>query len=63
MIIYDDDGIGHDVIPRQAVENAIAEIEKIMEIEPIDKSLNARIQYIALSKAVDIIRKHIKDGE
>ena len=61
MIIYDDDGIGYDVVPRQAVEEAIAEIES-----HITKGIfwaYADHYSQGLGDAVEIIRKYVEDGE
>ena len=60
MIIYDDDGIGYDVVPRQAVKDVIAEIQTEIDDnvtipEAID--FNAGLKF-----ALDIIRKHTKVG-
>ena len=40
MIIYDDDGIGYNVVSTQSVKDAIAEIEKKA------KKLEERIDYM-----------------
>ena len=50
MIIYDDDGIGHDVIPTQAVKDAIDEISEY-------------IGYIKTDDVIKIIGKHTKVGD
>ena len=55
MIIYDDDGIGYDVVSTQSVKDAMAEIEKINEYDlPKDERTPCNIKKIV----IDIIRKH-----
>ena len=58
MIIYDDDGIGHDVVPRQAIEDIITEIQTEYNKHSDEWSYQAGLYF-----AIDIIRKLIKDGE
>ena len=61
MIIYDDDGIGYDVVPRKAVENAISEIESHITKGVFWAYADHYSQ--GLGDAVEIISKHIKDGD
>ena len=61
MIIYDDDGIGYDVVPRKAVEEAIAEIESHITKGVFGAYADHYSQ--GLGDAVEIISKHIKDGD
>ena len=57
MIIYDDDGIGHDVIPTQAVKDAIAEIKELEET--IFHTPNTDYEaYGAVHNCIDIIKRH-----
>ena len=51
MIIYDDDGIGHDVVPTQAVKDAIAEIN---QLEMCGKFTHSELRNMILR----IIKKH-----
>lgn len=55
MIIYDDDGIGHKVVPMSVIEDIKAEIEQILDVDWSD----------GLYQALRIIDKHIsgKDGD
>lgn len=60
MIIYDDDGIGHDVVPRKAVEKIREEIKALAE--EYDFYADTRRKY-GLHTAVEIIDKHLKEIE
>lgn len=53
MIIYDDDGIGYDVVSTQSVKDAIAEIDKKANSGQWSEAV-----IYGMSKALDIIRKH-----
>ena len=69
MIIYDDDGIGYDVVSTQSVKDAIAEIEEQRKSIHISAFVGCRIKgeyddlylngkHSGLLLALDIIRKH-----
>ena len=58
MIIYDDDGIGYNVVSTQSVKDAIAEIEKKANSGQWSEAV-----IYGMNKALDIIRKHTKVGE
>lgn len=57
MIIYDDDGVGYDVIPRQNIEDAIAEIQRVYNDDGEENTIWA----CRLRNAIEIIRKHMKE--
>ena len=56
MIIYDDDGIGYDVIPRKVIDDIRAEINRLTyywcEIHPRS----------VIDDVLEIIDKHIGEG-
>ena len=54
MIIYDDDGIGYDVVPRKTIDKIKAEI---LEIK------NDGNQFINIEYLLEIITKHLKEVE
>ena len=55
MIIYDDDGIGHEVVPIKNVRDAIAEINKLQTYV----FYSGDTKKVDLQEAMDILRKHI----
>ena len=57
MIIYDDDGIGYDVVSTQSVKDAITEIEK-----KVNSGQWSEAVIYGMNKALNIVRKHTKVG-
>lgn len=58
MIIIDDDGIMHKVVPMSVIEDIKAEIEHAR-----NQFIAASGMYQALNMALNIIDKHMKEGE
>lgn len=61
MIIYDDDGIGYDVVYKVDIENAISEIESHITKGIFGAYADHYSQ--GLGDAVEIIRKYVEGGE
>ncbi len=59
MIIIDDDGVMHKVVPMSVLEDIKAEIEKPLRINKGLKTENAKAQAIALSWCLEVIDRHI----
>lgn len=67
MIIYDDDGIGHDVVPMSVIEDIKAEIaEDLSNAEKESKQTQDDVDAgicIGLQMALDMVEKHISGKE
>ena len=59
MIIYDDDGIGHDVVPRQVFDDIKTEIHAYFMVKNNFKHLSYDVERDML----EIINRHMKGGE
>jgi len=62
MIIYDDDGIGYDVIPRKTVEDIRAEIIEEIESYRIADWESNNLLADGLQMALNVIDRHIGEG-
>ena len=62
MIIYDDDGIGYDVIPRKTVKDIRAEIIEEIESYRIADWESNNLLADGLQMALNIIDKNIGEG-
>ena len=65
MIIYDDDGIGHDVVPRKVIEDIKNEIQTDID-NVTNNSIYSRYDIddgilIGLQMALDTVNKHIQE--
>ena len=59
MIIYDDDGVGHNVVPMKVIEDIKADIEQTVNEETDYYEIWAR----GLHYSLKIIDKHISGKE
>lgn len=59
MIIFDDDGMGYDVIPRKTVEMIRAEI-KSLDIEPDGIYFFKEITHDVITTVLKIIDRNLK---
>lgn len=64
MIIYDDDGIGYDVIPRKAIDDIKAEfISQYPQNIYGDLELGGRSCVFSLNKVLEIIDKYTGESD
>ena len=59
MIIYDDDGVGHEVVPMSVIEDIRADIDEQYDIVKRDNIYCAE----GLEMALDVIDRHISGKE
>ena len=60
MIIIDDDGVMHKVLPIEVLDKISAEIKRPLEIERYADTDSAKAQAIALNWCIEIIDKYTK---